>query len=167
MQLTMKQAVFSLKERFLIYDETGQTQYEVSGQFFSLGHKLTILDRAGRPVGQIRQKLLSFTAKYFLDMEGQPEAELSGHVTLFQNRYTLSLPEGDWDICGDFLHHEYEMTQNGRLVASVTRKLFSWGDTYLLEIPNPKHTLLALGVMLAIDCVMADANTAATTTTWS
>lgn len=160
MQLTLKQKFFSLKEHFFITDETGQEQYEVIGALLSLGHRLTIQDMEGSQVGQVRQKLLSLTAKYFLQMGDQEEVELKRHVTLFKDHYTLSLPQGNWEIRGDFINHEYSMTQGERTVASVTRKLFSWGDTYLLDIPDPKDAMLALGVMLAIDCVLADAKNA-------
>ena len=163
MKLTMKQKVFSLKERFFIYDENGHDVYQVVGKILSLGHKLTILDRDDQEVGYIHQKLLSLTPKYFIQLPGQEEVELKGHVSLLRDHYTLKAPGGDWEIRGDFLSHEYEMIQRGQVVASVTRKFFSWGDTDLLDISPVASPLLALSVMLAIDCVMSDTTRNAST----
>ncbi len=160
MKLTLKQKVISLKESFTVMDEAGEPVYEVEGKLISVGHKLTVRDMAGSEAAYIHQKFFALTPKYFIEVNEQPEAELKGHITLFKPHYTLETAQGDWDIRGDFAQHEYEMKRNGATVATVTRKWFTWGDTYLLDVPDDADALTALGVMLAIDCVDADTNSA-------
>ena len=36
----------------------------------------------------------------------------------------------------------------------IKQKVFSWGDTYELNITNPQDEIVALAVVLTIDCVM-------------
>ena len=36
----------------------------------------------------------------------------------------------------------------------IKQKVFSWGDRYELDIAGPKDELVALAVVLTIDCVM-------------
>ena len=43
----------------------------------------------------------------------------------------------------------------------IKQKVFSWGDSYELNISNPRDEILALAVVLTIDCVMADQAAAA------
>ena len=82
--------------------------------------------------------------------------ELKGHITLFKPHYTLEAEDGKWEIRGDFMAHEYEMKRGRDVVATVTKKWFSWGDTYLLDVADDADVLPALGVMLAIDCIESD-----------
>ena len=164
MKLAIKQHVFSLKEAFSVMDEDGDPIYEVSGKLLSLGHKLTVRDMEGEEVAYVHQKLLSLVPKYFIEESGREEVELKGHITLFKPHYTLELDGEKWEIRGDFLGHEYEMKRGKEVVATVTKKWLSWGDTYLLDVEEDAQTVTALGVMLAIDCVEADQNHAQSAT---
>lgn len=164
MKLALKQKVFSLKETFTVMDEAGESLYEVSGKLISMGHKLTVRDMDGQEVAYIHQKVLSLVPKYFIEADGQEEVELKGHITLFKPHYTLETRQGKWEIRGDFFQHEYDMKRGDEVIATVTRKWLSWGDTYLLDVADDRDALTALAVMLAIDCIDADTNHAQSAT---
>ena len=156
MKLALKQKVFSLKEAFTVMNEDGDPIYQVAGKLISVGHKLTVRDLDGQEAAYIHQKVLSLVPKYFIEVNGQEEVELKGHITLFKPHYTLEAEDGKWEIRGDFMAHEYEMKRGRDVVATVTKKWFSWGDTYLLDVADDADVLPALGVMLAIDCIESD-----------
>ena len=156
MKLALKEKVFSLREAFQVMDEEGNPIYEVIGKLLSVGHKLTVTDMDGQEAAYIHQKVLSLVPKYFIEVNGQEEVELKGHITLFKPHYTLEAEDGKWEIRGDFMAHEYEMKRGRDVVATVTKKWFSWGDTYLLDVADDADVLPALGVMLAIDCIESD-----------
>ena len=45
----------------------------------------------------------------------------------------------------------------------IKQKVFSWGDSYELDIADPEDEIVALAVVLTIDCVMeASAGASAT-----
>ena len=156
MKLALKEKDFSLKESFQVLDEEGSPIYEVAGKLLSIGHKLTVTDMDGEEVAYIHQKVLSLVPKYFIEVAGQEEVELKGHITILKPHYTLETEDEKWEIRGDFTAHEYEMKRGRDVVAAVTKKWFSWGDTYLLDVADDADVLPALGVMLAIDCIDSD-----------
>ena len=39
----------------------------------------------------------------------------------------------------------------GDNVASVSKQLFNWTDTYVIDVPDPANAILALMIVLAID----------------
>lgn len=54
-----------------------------------------------------------------------------------------------------------EACQSGRTIVSISKEWMTWGDSYELNITNPSDEIVALAVVLKIDCVMEAAATAA------
>lgn len=54
---------------------------------------------------------------------------------------------------GNFLDHEYTFTRHGSVVASVSKKWFSWTDTYGIEIGADEDDVLILASAVVIDLV--------------
>ncbi len=153
MKLYIKQKIFSWKDKFYVRDENGNDRYYVEGEFFSLGKKLHIYNMNGDEVAFIQQKLLSFLPRYFVFMGGTQRAEIVKEFTLFRNKYRI---DGlGWDVNGDFMDHDYEITSGGRPIVTINKEWFTWGDSYVLDIKDNADEVIALSVVLAIDCVIA------------
>ena len=56
--------------------------------------------------------------------------------------------------------HDYEITKNGDSIVSISKEWMTWGDSYELNIAYPQDEIVALAVVLTIDCVM-EANSGA------
>ncbi|MEG0167341.1 MAG: hypothetical protein RR709_05660, partial [Ruthenibacterium sp.] len=68
-----------------------------------------------------------------------------------------------WDIKGNLLDHDYNITKDDVVVATIAQKWISWGDSYEIDVVNDADALYALGVVIAIDCINADINAATDT----
>lgn len=159
MKLYIKQKVFSWNDKFTVKDENGTDKYYVEGEFFSWGKKLHVKDVGGNEVAFIQQKVLSFLPKYFVFINGEQVAEIVKEFTFLRPKYSI---DGlGWSINGDFMSHNYEITQNGMPIVSISKEWMTWGDSYELDIANPRDEIVALSVVLTIDCVMAAAAAAA------
>lgn len=156
MEFVLQQKVFSLHESFTVKDIDGNALYEVKGKLLSWGHKLTVKDLDGQEVMHVNEKVLSFPTKYTLETADGQEVALHAHITLLRAHYTLETPNGDWDIHGDFVDHNYEMRCGDTTIATVHQKILSWGDCYEISVPNDSDAMLALGIVLAIDCINAN-----------
>ena len=159
MRLYIKQKVFSWGDRFTVKDEYGNDKYIVEGEVFSWGKKLHVYDMAGTEVAFIKQKLWSFLPCYHVFLADEVVAEIRQEFTLLRPRYTIG--GLGWEIEGSFLAHDYLITCGGRDIVSIRKEWMTWGDSYELNIANPADELLALAVVLTIDCATAAA--AATT----
>lgn len=159
MKLYVKQKVFSWTDRFTAKDEYGQDKYEIEGEFFSWGKKLHLRDQFGKEVAFIQQKVLSFLPRFYVLMDGREVAEIVKEFTFFRQRYRI---EGlDWDIDGTFWAHDYRITRGAQPIVTIHKQWMTWGDCYELDIADPRDEVLALAVVLSIDCVMAAAAAAA------
>lgn len=152
MKLYIKQKIFSWNDKFSVYDVNGEERYFVEGEFFSWGKKLHVYDTLQREAAFIRQELLTFLPKFIVSIDGQDIAEIVKEFTFFKPRYRI---DGlGWEIDGDFWDHDYEITKNGSTIVSISKEWFTWGDCYELDIENPEDEIVALAVVLAIDCVL-------------
>lgn len=155
MKLYIKQKFFSWSERFTVKDETGADRYTVEGEIFTLGRKLHIYDANGQETAYIREQPWSFMPKYHLYIGGTEAAEIRKEFTFFVPKYTIS--GIDWEVSGDFMAHNYEITKHGRTIVSIQKEWMTWGDSYELNIADPSDALLALCTAIVIDCVLAAA----------
>ena len=153
MRLFIKQKVFSWKDKFSVKDKDGNDKYYIEGEFFSIGKKLHIYDANGGEVAYIHQKVLSFLPRFYVYVGDTQIAEIVKEFTLFRNKYRIN--GLDWEVNGNMWDHDYEITENGRTVVTITKSWFSWGDSYMLDIANASDAVNALAVVLAIDCVLA------------
>lgn len=155
MKLYIKQKVFSWADKFTVKEENGQDKYFVEGEFFSFGKKLHIFDMARKEIAFIKQQVFSLLPRYFVFADGKQVAEINKEFTFLHPQYSI---EGlGWEISGSFMAHDYEIVQNGRTIVTIHKAWMTWGDSYELDIVDVREEIVALSVVLAIDCVMAAA----------
>lgn len=159
MRYVMKQKLFALTDRYVIRDEAGQERFWVDGQIFSIGHKLSFQDPAGRELAFIRQKLLSWGPTYEIYRGGNLAAVVKKELfTFFSCRFTIDVPgPDDLEAAGDFLDHEYAFRHvDGRDAARVSKQWFAWTDTYGVDIAGGEDDALILAATVVIDLVCHD-----------
>ena len=138
MKYLLKQKLFAFGDDFHIQDEKGQNVFCVEGRAFSLGDKLSLKDLAGNELVFIRQKLLSFGPAYELYRNGKLAAVVKKkHFTLFHCKFSIDVPgPDDLEARGDFFDREYSFERGGRDVAWVSKRWFSFTDTYGVDIAD-------------------------------
>ena len=152
MELYIKQKVFSWGDKFTVKDASGRDKYIVEGEVFSWGKKLHIYDMTGREAAFIKQEVWSFLPRYYVFCGDEQVAEIKKEFTFLFPRYSI---QGlGWEIEGSFWEHDYEVTQDGQPIVSISKEWMTWGDSYELDISNPADELVALAVVLTIDCVV-------------
>ena len=158
MKLYIKEKVFSWGDKFTVKDAYGEDKYIVEGEVFTFGKKLHVYDRAGREVAFIKQEIWSFLPRYYVFCGDRQIAEIKKEFTFLFPRYTI---EGlGWEINGSFLLHNYQITKSGRNIVTISKEWMTWGDSYELDITDPADELVALAVVIAIDCVTESASAA-------
>ena len=158
MKLYMKQKVFSWKDKSTIKDENGVDKYFVEGEIFTLGKKLHITNAEGNEVAFVRQKVLSFMPRFFVEVNGEEVAEIVKKMTFLKPKYIVN--GLGWEVQGEVFAHDYVIVKDGSPIVTIHKKWMSWGDMFELDVANGADEVCALAVVLAIDAVM-DAQSAA------
>ncbi len=158
MRYVMKQSWLSWGDDFSIKDAAGNDVFFVDGRALSFGDKLSFQDMSGNELAFISQRLLAWGPTYDIYVNGQLNATVSKRLfTLFKCKFEVDVPgPDDLSAEGDFLDHEYSFYRHGEAVASVSKRWFSWTDTYGIDISESENDALILASAVVIDQVCHD-----------
>ena len=160
MRYVMRQKLLSLADSFTIKNEQEQDVFLVKGKLFSFGDKLSFQDLAGNELVFIDQRLLNWSPTYEIWKQGELLAVVKRELFSFiHHRFTVDVPgPNDLEAEGDFLDHEYMITRGGSVVATVSKRWFSWADTYGIEVAEGEDDVLVLATAVVVDMVCHDHN---------
>lgn len=153
MRYVIREKFFHLGEDSQITDESGRPVYEVNGKILSLHNTLVMRDMSGEEVATIKRQLISLTPTYTIDRPGVGEAEVRKHfINLFGDHYTIDIPgPHDLELNGNLFDHEYQVSRDGAVVATVSKRWISLTDTYGVETAPGEDDVLILASVLALD----------------
>ena len=153
MKLYIKQKVFSWGDKFTVKNAHGEGKYYVEGEIFSWGKKLHVYDLNYREVAFIKQEVWSFLPRYYVYVGDREVAQIVKEFTFLFPKYRI---DGlGWEIDGGFWNHDYEITRNGIPIVAIHKEWMTWGDCYEMDIADGADEIIALAVVMTIDCVLA------------
>ena len=132
-QLLIKQKVFSWTDTYDVYDQSGNPKYYVKADFFSIGHRIRVYDKAsGREIGLIQEKILRLFKEFEITINGFSQGIIKKQFSFFRPKYNIDY-------------------KGWRLVVHISKQLFKWGDTYVIDIINDMDEVPALMIAIAMD----------------
>jgi uncharacterized protein YxjI len=153
MRYLIREKLFHIVKEADITDETGQPVFRVDTAVLSLHDRLILRDLAGNEVANIQRKIFSFLPTYEITHGGEELAEVRKQFfTPFGDRFTVDIPgPHDLELRGDFFEHEFTITRDGTVVATVSKRWLSLSDTYAVDIAPGENDALILATVLALD----------------
>lgn len=156
MKLLFKQRLFSWFDSYDIYNEFGETVYIVKGEL-SWGHLLRIYDANGNEIGHIKQKVWSWLPKFDIYLNRQYVGCICKEFSLFRPKFRIDY--NGWRVDGNWFEWDYIiLNTNGDCIASISKELWNWTDTYSIDINNPQDAVGVLMLVLAIDAEKCSRN---------
>ena len=153
MRYVMKQKLLSFGDDFAIQDGEGRDVLYVDGKVLSLGDKLIFRDGQGNEVARVTERLLSIGPAWEVSRDGRPYATVRKSLfSILRCKFTVDVPgPDDLEARGNLLDHEYTFTRDGQAVAEVSKKWFSWTDSYGVEVAEGEDDVLILACAAVID----------------
>ena len=149
MKLLFKQRMFSWFDSYDIYNEAGNVLYTVRGEL-AWGHLLRIYDANGQEIGYIKERVLSWFPQFEMYLGNRHVGSIRKEFSFFSPRFTVDC--NGWQVDGDWLEWDYRILDtSGHGVATVTKEIFRWTDTYIIDVRDPNHATCVLMLVLAID----------------
>jgi uncharacterized protein YxjI len=162
MRYLLKQSLFSFGDDFTIKDDAGNAVFQVDGKAFTLlREKLAFEDMQGKELAFIRERIIALTPSYEILRNGEVAAVVKKDlINLFRCGFTVDVPgPDDLEAQGSLLDHEYTFTRGSRTVATVSKRWFSFTDTYGVDVEAGEDPVLILASTVIIDMIChADAS---------
>jgi len=156
MRLLFKQRFLSWFDSYDIFDEAGNTIYNVKGQL-SWGHCLKIYDSLGNEVGMVKEKVFSFFPKFFIYQGNHLIGSINKEFSFFRPNFNMDF--NGWHIDGNWVEWDYRIINTlGATVATISKQIFNWTDTYVIDINNSNDALYVLMLVIAIDAEKCSRN---------
>jgi len=152
-QLYIKQEVFSLSGKFSVKDAEENEVYFVEGSFMQIPKTFSIMDVAMQEVATITKKTFSFLPTFFVGVHGQETVTIKKEFSFLKARY--SIDAAGIEVQGNWWDMDFEVYRLGELIGAVSKKWFTWGDSYQLEILDDEMEPLLVALVVAIDCAKA------------
>jgi uncharacterized protein YxjI len=157
-QLYMKQKVFSLSGKFTVKDQQEKDVYYVEGSFMQVPKTFSIMNTARDEVALITKKVFSFLPKFLVEVNGRDVFTIKKELSFFKARYTIDV--AGIEVRGNWWDMDFQVLQHGKIVGNVGKELFTWGDSYKVQIIDDEMEPIIISLVVAIDCVKADQATA-------
>ncbi len=149
MKLLFKQRFLSWLDSYDIYNENENVVFTVKGKI-GLGHRFNVFDSNGTQVGEIKQVVFNVMPKFELYINGQLMGSVKKRFKLFTQEFDVDF--NGWHVDGNYMGWDYGIYDaGGNQIASVSKQLFSFTDTYVIDVANPQNALCALMLVVAID----------------
>jgi uncharacterized protein YxjI len=148
----MRERFFDLGEDFSVEDESGRPAFRVDGKVLSLKKTFVLEDEGGHSLATIREPLVSLRDTVVIDRPGRPSATVRRPLLPhLRPRFHVELPDGDLEVVGDIIGHEYTIRGDRGTVARISRSWFSLRDTYGVEVAPGEDAALMISIAVALE----------------
>lgn len=158
MRLYIKQRVFSVRDKYDIYDENQNSIFHVWSKIISLGAQIFLCDMNGQELYHIKERITMFLKKYELYQGERLVASIQQNLKLFNNSLSIQSSYGNFEIQGDFLAMDFQIYQDGSTIGIISKKWFSWGDSYELSIQEGVDAAFFTALVITIDNCIHNGN---------
>lgn len=150
MKLLFRQRFLSFFDSYDIYDEYGEVYFKVVGKL-AWGHKFHVYDRNDNLVAILNQRVLTLLPRFdIFDSKENLMGTITKRLTLFIPRFDIDM--NGWEIEGNFMQWDYCITKDGNTIATISKQIFRFMDTYVIDV-DEQNALCALLVVVSIDAI--------------
>lgn len=155
----IRQNLLSIGDDFWIENAKGQKVFKVDGKVLRIRKTLVFEDANGRKLAQIKERLLALKDTMVVeDANGKDIATIKkALIAPLRDKWNVNVKDGeDLVVQGNILNLEYSIKQGRTKVAEVSKKWFSFTDTYGVEIADGQNEILMLAIAVAVDMMAHD-----------
>lgn len=150
-KLYIKQKVFSIGDKYNIYNESGQIVFTVQGEIFTFGAKIHLYDATGAEIYYIEQKLFKFLPEYHVYSGITLCAIVKKELSFLRPRLLIRSQFGDYTFEGNLFGMDFTILCDGVAIGELHKVWLSWGDSYELTVNNDNDVPLFCALAIAID----------------
>lgn len=152
MKLYMKQKYFSFTDRYKVYDENENPIYHIETEFLSLRNKFTVV-KDDQIIFYLKRRLFTFFTHYLdiFDQHDEKIGLITKYFSFFVPKLSIDIKDKNYVIEGQIFAHDFTIYNHGKLVATISKKWLSWGDSYEIDVDDQEDIDLIVVIVMGID----------------
>ena len=151
-QFYIQQKIFTLVDSYAVYNQAGSEIYRVKSRFFAIPKQIDIYNSSDQVLYTLRKQLFRFLPTFtLLDGGGNEVAAIRKRFTFFRPVIDIESSLGSFTIEGELFAHHFQLFQDGLLKASISKRWFSLGDAYELDISDSDNIEFYVALLISID----------------
>jgi uncharacterized protein YxjI len=141
-------------EGYLVYDSNDVQVFRFRGHVSFPSQRWSMEDAAGTDVATLVRPPLHIHPTFTVSRPGRSDVTIrkAGFAPVHESWRIEGAEDGDVDIQGDVLNHEFTFEQDGRAVGTTTRRWISITDAYAVQVAGI-DPVLAIATAVGIDDV--------------
>jgi uncharacterized protein YxjI len=141
-------------EGYLVFDSTDAEVYRFKGHLAFPAQRWSMLDAGGSEVATLVRPPLHIHPTFTVSRPGRSDVVIrkASFSPVLESWRIEGAEDGDVDLRGDVLNHEFTFEQDGRAVGTTTRRWISLTDAYAVQVAG-MDPVLAIAAAVGIDSV--------------
>jgi len=144
----------SLRDKFTIKDYSQNDLYRVEGKFMSITNKLELQNMDGSQVLNSKKVLFKLFPVYKIYSNHDDLMAVIKKKFSFKPKFEVTVGNQEYLVSGELFAHSFVILKNEQEVASIKKKVFSFGDSYEIDIIEESQKELFLFIVIIIDQVI-------------
>jgi len=154
MRFYIKQKVFSLKDKFTVKNSDGSDVYLLQGKMFSIHNKMQLMNIDGSTLLFAQKKLFRIFPEYIISNQHNEDLASVKKKFGLRPKFDITVGHKSLKVEGSLFQHSFDVMDESKTVASIRKKVLSFGDSYEIEVYDEQHIELLLFLVIIIDQVI-------------
>ena len=143
-----------MKDKFFIRDEQQNEVYQVQGKFMSITNKLELQNLDGDIILKSNRKVFTLFPTYYIYDRNEELLVTIKKKFSIRPKFTIIKGHKELEVEGSFFAHSFQVIDGTNVLASISKKVFSFGDSYEIIINEESEKEVFLFLVIIIDQVI-------------
>ena len=149
----LRRQLLALGEDFWIQNAQGENVFKLDGKVLTLTQTFALEDVDGNEVARMRAEMLTLRRTMDIERAGQVVATVrKAFFNVLSQHFDVAVTgDGQLQAQGDITNHEFQVTNGGQVVATVSKQWFAAEWMYGIAVAPGQDDVLMLCIAIAID----------------
>ena len=154
-RLYAKQKVLKLEDHYAVTDESEAPVYYIDQNLKFFGYDVRVSDKDKNPLFSVDQEIMHLMPTYHVRFENSDVMDIKARFALFKKKIDITYKGSDLRLEGDIFSWDFRiLDESDREVAAIQRKLFTWGDTFVIDVLDDNYADVAVAMMIVMDHII-------------
>lgn len=154
-RLYAKQKVLKLEDHYAVTDESEAPVYFIDQNLKIFGYDVRVSDKEKNLLFSVEQELMHLMPTYHVRFENGDIMDIKARFSLFKKKIDITYEGKTLRLEGDIFSWDFRiLDESDREVAAIEKKIFAWGDTFVIDVLDDNYADVSVAMMIVVDHII-------------